>query len=58
MSKSPIAKLFHFATYLTMNFFASNMQQNQISLVLLHVAGNKYSCFKDILEKNLCVTTF
>ena len=35
------------------------MQQNQIVLILLQVAGNKNSCFKDNLKlENLYVSTF
>ena len=34
------------------------MQQNQLSLILLHVGRNRNSCFKENLKENLCVASF
>ena len=45
------------STFLTVNFVACRMQQNQINFILLDVKRNKNSYFKDV-EKIFCVTTF
>ena len=52
------SKIILFATFLTINFVVSNMQQNQTSLNLLNIAGNKNSCFNDNLEKTFCAAAF
>ena len=51
VSVSPIKNTFVFTTFLTVNFVVCNMQQNQISLILLDVAGINNSRFKDNREK-------
>ena len=56
VSASRVAELFCYAKFLTVNFVACNMQQNQIRLILLLAPGNKNLCFTDNLEKNLCVS--
>ena len=58
VSAFPIAKWFCFAIILTVTLVSCNMQQIQIRLILLHVAVYKNSCFKDDLEKHLCVANF
>ena len=42
-----------FPIFLTITFVTYNMQQNQICLILLDVAGRKNPYFKDNLEKNI-----
>ena len=52
------SKVILIPTFLTVNFVACNMQQNQINLILLHGAGNKNSYFKASLERSFYVATF